>query len=54
VIYEDLEEEAIKVKGVKYVILGDITDMGKARLVRVRKGGWGGSGKKRKRGRVGG
>jgi len=46
VIYEDLEEEAIKVKGVKYVILGDITDMGKARLVRVRKGGWGDRGRR--------
>ena len=38
VVREDLEEEAIKVKGVKYAILGDIPDMGKARLVRVRKG----------------
>jgi hypothetical protein len=37
-VREDLEEETIKAKGVKYVILGDIPDMGKARLVRVGKG----------------
>jgi len=37
-IHEDLAEETIKVKDVKYVILGDIPDMGRARFVRMRKG----------------
>ena len=34
----NLEEETIKTKGVKYVILGDIPDMGRAGFVRMRKG----------------
>ena len=38
VVHEDLSEEAIKVKDVKYIILGDIPGMGKARFVRMRKG----------------
>ena len=37
-MHEDLEEERIKAKDVKYVILGDIPDMGRARFVRMRKG----------------
>jgi len=37
-VHEGLEEETIKAKGVKYVIIGDIPDMGRARFVRVRKG----------------
>ena len=36
-VHEDLTEEAIKAKGVKLVILGDIPGMGKARLVRMRR-----------------
>jgi len=38
VVHEDLEEETIKAKGVKYVIIGDIPGMGRARFVRMRKG----------------
>jgi len=38
VVREDLEEETIKAKDVKYVILGDIPDMGRARFVRIREG----------------
>jgi len=38
VVREDLEEETIKAKGVKYVIIGDIQDMGRARFVRIREG----------------
>ena len=38
VVHEDLSEEAIKVKDVKYIILGDIPGMGKARFVRMRRG----------------
>ena len=34
--HEDLTREEIRVRDVKYAILGDIPDMGKARLVRVR------------------
>ena len=37
VAHEDLEEETIKAKDVKYVILGDIQDMGRARFVRMMK-----------------
>jgi len=37
VVHEDLTEEVIRAKGVKYVILGDIPGMGKARLVRMRR-----------------
>jgi len=37
-VHEGLEEETIKVRDVKYVILGDIPDMGRARLIRIRKG----------------
>jgi len=37
-VHEDLEEETIKAKGVKYVIIGDIPDMGRARFVRIREG----------------
>ena len=36
IVREDLEE-AIRAKGVKYVILGDIPGMGKARFMRVRR-----------------
>ena len=35
--HEDLTREEIRVRDVKYAILGDIPDMGKARLVRVRR-----------------
>jgi len=38
VVREDLEEETIKAKDVKCVILGDIPDMGRARFVRIREG----------------
>jgi len=38
VVHEDLEEETIKTKDVKYVIIGDIPGMGRARFVRIRKG----------------
>ena len=38
VVREDLEEETIKAKDVKYVIIGDILDMGRAGFVRMRKG----------------
>jgi len=38
VVDEDLEEETIKTKDVK-LIIGDIQDMGRARFVRIRKGG---------------
>ena len=34
----DLTQETVKARDVRYVILGDIPDMGKARFVRVRKG----------------
>jgi len=37
-VREDLEEETIKAKDVKYVIIGDIPDMGRARFVRIREG----------------
>ena len=36
--HKDLTMETIKAKNVKYVILGDIPDMGKARFVRMRRG----------------
>ena len=36
VVHEDLEEETIKAKDVKCVIIGDIPDMGRARFVRIR------------------
>ena len=35
-VREDLEEETIKAKDAKYVIIGDIPDMGRARFVRMR------------------
>jgi len=35
--HKDLTREEMRVRDVKYVILGDIPDMGKARLVRVRR-----------------
>jgi len=38
VMREDLEEETIKAKDVKCVILGDIPGMGRARFVRMREG----------------
>jgi len=38
VVHEDLEEETIKAKDVKCVIIGDIPDMGRARFVRIREG----------------
>jgi len=38
VVHEDLEEETIKAKDVKHVIIGDIQDMDRVRFVRVRKG----------------
>ncbi|MCF3653063.1 MAG: hypothetical protein L2C94_002715, partial [Aigarchaeota archaeon] len=41
VVHEDLEEETIKAKGVKYVIIGDIPGMGRARFVMMRRS-WGG------------
>jgi len=34
----DLTQEAVKARDVRYVILGDIPDMGKARFVRMRRG----------------
>ena len=34
----DLTQETVKARDVRYVILGDIPDMGKARFVRVRRG----------------
>jgi hypothetical protein len=37
-VREDLEEETIKAKDVKCVIIGDIPDMGRARFVRMREG----------------
>ena len=36
--HKDLTMETIKAKNVKYVILGDIPDMGRARCVRMRRG----------------
>ena len=36
--HKDLTMETIKAKNVKYVILGDIPDMGRARFVRMRRG----------------
>jgi len=38
VMHEDLEEETIKAKDVKCVIIGDIPGMGRARFVKIRKG----------------
>ena len=35
--HKDLTMETIKAKDVKYVILGDIPEMGRARLVRIRR-----------------
>jgi len=34
----DLTQETVKARDVRYVILGDIPDMGRARFVRVRRG----------------
>ena len=34
----DLTQETVKARDVRYVILGDIPDMGKARFVRMKKG----------------
>ena len=34
----DLTQETVKARDVRYAILGDIPDMGKARFVRMRKG----------------
>ena len=36
--HKDLTREEMRVRDVKYAILGDIPDMGKARFVRMRKG----------------
>ena len=36
--HKDLTMETIKVRDVKHAILGDIPEMGKARLVRMRRG----------------
>ena len=36
--HKDLTMETIKAKDVKFVILGDISDMGKARFMRMRRG----------------
>jgi len=34
----DLTQETVKARDVRYVILGDIPDMGRARFMRVRRG----------------